>query len=87
MVGIMKDWKVIFKADIKRTNELQKEYEDLLKKCEELKKFSITEKKRKQIDKLLVDIKIKFDRVKQIDERQVKLLRNYCGSFPFRSLT
>ena len=65
MVGVMKDWKVIFKADIDKTNELQKEYEELLKKCEALKKVSIADKKRKKIDKLLVDIKIKLDNKKR----------------------
>jgi len=87
MVGVMKDWKVIFKADIDKTNELQKEYEELLKKCEALKKVSIADKKRKKIDKLLVDIKIKLDKVKQIDEKQVKLLLSYCGNFSIQSLT
>lgn len=87
MVGVMKDWKIIFKVDIDKTNELQKEYEALLKKCEALKKVSITEKKRKKIDKLLVDIKIKLDKVKQIDEKQVKLLLSYCGNSSVQSLT
>jgi len=87
MVGVMKDWKVIFKADIDKTNELQKEYEELLKKCEALKKVSIADKKRKKIDKLLVDIKIKLDKVKQIDEKQVKLLLSYCGNSSVQSLT
>jgi hypothetical protein len=87
LVGEVKYWQVIFNKDIEKTNELQKEYEELIRKFRALKKRLISDEKRRQIDILIDDIKIKLENVKRIDDKQVKLLKNYCGYYSINYLT
>jgi hypothetical protein len=87
MVGEAKDWQVIFNEDIEKTNELRKEYEELIKKFRTLKKHLISDEKRRQIDILIDEIKIKLENVKRIDDKQLKLLKNYCGYYSVKYLT
>jgi hypothetical protein len=81
LVGEAKDWQVIFREDIEKTNELQKEYEELIKKFRAMKKHLMSNEKRRQINILIDDIKIKLENVKRIDDKQVKLFKNYCGNY------
>ena len=79
MVGEVKDWQVIFRKDFEKAIRLQKEYEELVKKYRSIKKTQISHEKRNQIYLLLLDIRIKLDKIKQIDDRQKLILKNYCG--------
>lgn len=87
MVGDVKDWQIIFKGDMKKAIKLQKEYEELVQKFRSLNKHQISDEKRKQIDVLLDDIKVKLEKVKRIDCKQELLLKNYYMYIPVNSWT
>jgi hypothetical protein len=77
LVDEVKDWNVILRQDNKKTNELKTEYQKLKKEFKELKKLPYTKEKQERIAKLLDNIKIKLNMVKQLDDKQKKLVKYY----------
>ena len=75
----MKDWNVILREDNEKTNELMIEYQKLKKEYNELKKLPYTREKQEQIVKLLNNIKTKLNVVKQLDDKQKKLVKYYSS--------
>ena len=73
----MKDWNIILREDIERTKDLKKEYQKLKKEFKELEKKSYTKEKQEQIVKLLNIIKVKLNKVNQLDDKQNKILKFY----------
>lgn len=79
LVDEVKDWNVIIREDIQKTNELKKEYQKLEKEFKELGKQPYTKEKQEQIVELLDNIKIKLNEVTQLDDKQKKLLKISIG--------